>query len=226
MTDPDGVEELAQPGRRRSRRALRRDLALGAILLFAVVLVTRHGGGGGAGPTPTPTPTGSTTHSGSTTAAPVVAPSDPAVTGSLAVYPVPDRHAGDAARCPAGFACQVWHGMTVPAQDALQGAFPGARVVRARTERIYVANYGQALWTADVQARAGDEVLRLRLQPRSPDDGEQHGTTLFNGHAITHWESVLDQLRVVIDVIAPADRPASLSAIGRLARDTRLLTSW
>ena len=214
MTD-DGAEELAQPPPRVSARRLRLDLALGAAVLVGIVLLTRpHGNGTGGGSPPTPTAT--------------AAASTPPQTGTAgpAVYPAPYRHVRDVASCPDGSRCQRFAGLTLGTKAALEAAFPGVRVLRARTVRIYVTGYGTAVWTSDIRARAGDQLVHLQVQPGSPEDGVRHRTTLFGGHSITHWETALHQARVLIEVVAPADRPASLAAVGQLAHDARLLSPW
>jgi hypothetical protein len=215
VTD-DRAEELPQPQRRSAVRRLRLDLAFGGAVLVVIVLLTRHHGSSGSA-TPTPTPTSEVTSSST----PQALDDEP-----LGVYPVRNRHAGDVARCPAGFDCPVSHLASAGTRAALEAAFPGARVVTARTVRSVVTGYGQAVWTIEVRARVGASELRMRLQPLSPMDHAQHGTMLFGGHAITHWESMLSQLLVVIDVVAPADNPASLAAIEQLARDARLTSPW
>src|SRR3954451_5089322 len=212
VADDDGPEELIAPDRRSRVGRLRVDLAVGGLVLTVVLLLTRHSG-----------------HDGSRAPGPSAAPQSaahPFGTETLALYPVPNRRAGNAARCPAGFQCVSSSRATSAADAALRDAFPGARIVSAHTVRIFVQGYGQALWTAHVRARDGDQLLQLRLQPRSPNDGERHDSMLFDGRAITHWESVLLQLRVVIAVVAPADHPVSLGAVEQLARDPRLLSSW
>ncbi|MDT4917878.1 MAG: hypothetical protein QOH89_2578 [Pseudonocardiales bacterium] len=207
----NGVEELASPERRSTSRRLRLDIAVGGAGLIIVLLLTRHHGGGEPAAT-TATPTAST----SSTAR----PSD----DRLGVYPVPDRAAGNAARCPDGFDCLESRFASAGTRAALEAAFPGARITSARTVRTVVAGYGQSIWTVDLRAVTGDEVVTLRLQPRSPADVPRHGTGLFGGHAITHWEGFLSQLLVVIDVVAPADHPAPLAAIEQLAGDSRMLS--
>jgi hypothetical protein len=220
LTDERGAEELPQPESRSRRvRRLRRDLALGAAVLLVILLVAKNHGDsrtGGRTSTSASAPTAST----SMTAIPR------ALDERLPGHRVPNRNPRTVALCPKGFDCPVSHHITAGARAALEAAFPGARVVYARTVRAFVVNFGQAIWAADVRARIGDELLRLRLQPVSRTDHARHGTTLFGGHAITHWESLLSHLLVVIDVVAPADRPASLTAIDRLAHDTRLTSPW
>ena len=215
MTD-EGTEELAAPQRRATAFRLRRDLILGAAVLLIFVLATRnHSGPVDAGPTAAPT----------TTAASSLVPQS-AGTAALAIYPVPDRHAGNFAHCPLHLECQHLAGTTLGIRAALQAAFPGARVVQAQTTRIYVKGYGTALWRSNVQAMVGDQLLRLRLQPRSPDDGQLHSSSRFGGHATTHWEGVQNQLRVVIDVVSPVGGAGPLAAIEQLARDARLTSPW
>jgi hypothetical protein len=211
----DGAEELAQPERRTTARRLRLELVVGAAVLLGILLVTRHHHGStvDAGPTSGPTATSSRVPASVGTAA-------------LAIYPVPDRHAGDVAHCPLHLECQRVSAPTLGIREALQDAFPGARVEHAQTTRIDVKGYGTALWTSNLQARVGDELVRLRVQPRSPDDKQVHGSSLFGGHAITHWESVQNQVRVVIDVVSPADSATPLTAIEQLARDARLTSPW
>ena len=209
MTD-GGTEDLAAPERRATAFRLRRDLTLGAAVLFIFVLATRHHGGhDGAGPTSGPT---------TTTASSAVPQS--AGTAAPASYPAPARH------CPLHLECQRLAATTLGIRDALQAAFPGARVVHAQTTRIAAKGYGTALWTSNVQAMVGDELVRLRVQPRRPDDKHLHGLSVSGGHAITHWASVQRQIRVVIDVVAPADSTTPLAAIEQLARDARLGSPW
>lgn len=216
MTDDGGPEELPQQPQR--ARTLRWNLALAAAVLIVIALLTKHGRDvGTADSTVGPTPTSPTS------------PSDVPHgldDEGLAVFPVPDRHAGTVARCPAGFDCPVSHRISAGTRAALYSAFPGVHVVRARTVRTVVVGYGQAIWTQDVRARVGDQLIRLRLQPASPTDHASHSSTLFGGHAITHWESILSQLVVLIDVVAPADSPAPLAAIEQLAHDGRLTSPW
>jgi hypothetical protein len=196
---------------------MRLDIALGGAVLLVLLLVGRHLGSSGtakstnSSPPSVPTAT-STSHS--------LGPQQ------VAVFPVPDRRAGNAAHCPDGFACPVSRGVTAGTRAALDAAFPGARVISARTVRTVVAGYGQSVWTMDVRARADGTEIRLRVQPLSPEDKPQHGTTLFNGHALTHWESALSQMLVVIDVIGPADVPPPLAAMDQLAHDARMLSPW
>jgi hypothetical protein len=204
----DGAEVLAQPQRRGPLLGLA--IVLGAAILLVTIVVTRN-------------------HPGSTEAAPTSTPatrtrSPQPLDQPLPVYPVPNRRAGDVARCPDGFDCPVSRGATAGTRAALEAAFPGARVLAARTVRAVVQGYGQTVWAMDVRARVGAAELRMRVQPLSPADRPEHRTTLFNGHALTHWQSTLSQVLVLIDVVAPADSPASLSAIEQLARDARLVS--
>jgi hypothetical protein len=211
-TSDEGAEELARPGRRASVRRLRLDIAVAAAVLIGVVLLTRHYGNSGPA-APAPTPSAST--------------APPVGTSSAVSAPNPfSNHAGRVARCPEGLRCERFAGATLGMHAALAAAFPSFRVLHARTMRIDVPGYGTALWRSDVQARAGDEIVRLRVQLRGPDDGERHGTKVLGARSITHWEGVLRQLRVVIDVVAPANGPAPLAAVEQLARDARLASPW
>lgn len=214
-TGDDGVEELAQSPARAGLRRLRLDIAVGALVLFGVLLLVRMRDGG-VEPSATSTPAPQSSSTGINTAADERPP----------IYPVPNRHQGNLAPCPSGFVCPVSTTVSAGIQNALRAAFPNVEILDARVVRSVVNGYGQAIWSADVRARAGEQQITVRLQPLSPTDPEQHGVTLFNGHAITHWEGVLSQLRVVINVVAPADQPASLETVGQLAHDTQMLSAW
>jgi hypothetical protein len=222
-TGDESVEELAQPDRRSVVRRLRLDLALGgAVLIIVLLLMKRSWHSDNDGWTPTPSPSIPT--STATTRVPEVPPIVPSV--SLAVFPADSRRAGNVARCPAGFTCPVSNIASAGVRAALESAYPGARILSARTVRAIVDGYGQTIWTVDVRARAGAELIQLRIQPVSPEDDEQYTRSLFGGHSITHWESLLSQVLVVIDVVTPADEPASLAAVEQLARDSRMLSPW
>jgi hypothetical protein len=213
----DGVEELAQPDAAKLRR-LRLDLGIGALVLFAVLLVVKWKGGGDD-PTGSAATTTRAPSSSSSVATPRSAEPPP-------VFPVDTRAEGNRARCPRGFQCPVSPVASAGIQRALEAAFPDVRIVAARTVRSVVTGYGQAIWAADVRARAGDHRITLRLQPLSPQDAEKHSTIVFGGHSITRWEGILSQLLVVIDVVSPADHPASLTAVEQLARDGQMLSPW
>jgi hypothetical protein len=219
MTD-GGAEELAQPDRRPLVRRLRLDLALGAAVLLVILLVTRHHHGSGA---PASTPAPSTTP---TATVPGSAVPHSLGTGTLAVYPVPNQHAGAFEDCPDGLPCEHFADVPLGIREALAAAFPAVRVLHAHTTRIDVKGYGTALWRSAVRARAGDELIRLRVQPRSPGDRQRQGTEVSAGRVITHWASVQNQLRVLIDVVAPAAAPPVLPAVEQLARDARLSSPW
>jgi hypothetical protein len=212
----NGVEELAQPGLRSGSRRLRLDIAVGAVVLFGILVVVRLQG------SDDPAQPAVRSGTGSNSSSPVASAS----AERPPVFPVDTRREGNLAKCPDGFECPVSKVASAGIQRALEAAFPGVVIVSARTVRSVVEGYGQAIWTADVLARAGEQQIQLRLQPLSPTDPEQNSVSLFNGHSITHWEGVLSQLRVVIDVVAPADRPASLAAVEQLAHDAQMLSPW
>jgi hypothetical protein len=220
MTD-DGAEELSKPQRRSAISRLRKELALGAAVLFVILLVTRqHGNDGAAGPSPSPSLAPTPPRTTSTSPAP-----QSLDTGTLAVYPVPNQHVGNFERCPQELPCEHFADVTLGIRAALHDAFPGVHVLRARTTRIDVKGYGTALWSSTVRARADADLIRLRVRPRSPADRQVTDSARSGGHEITHWESVQNQLRVVIDVVGPAG-PAPLTAIEQLARDARLVSPW
>jgi hypothetical protein len=212
----DRVEELDELGARSGSRRLRVDIAIGALVLFGILVVVRLRGGDDPATPATRAGTGSNSSS----------PVARASAERPPVFPVATRQEGNLAKCPAGFECPVAKVASAGIKRALEAAFPGALIVSARTVRTVVQGYGQAIWAADVLARAGEQQIQLRLQPLSPADPEQHSVSLFNGHSITHWEGVLSQLRVVVDVVAPADRPASLAAVEQLAHDAQMLSPW
>jgi hypothetical protein len=216
-TGDGGVEELAQPAPRAGVQRLRLDIAVGAAVLFGVLLIVRAQGGGDD-------PVGSA--SSTPAAQPSSSSASSVHAGRAPLFPVQSRQEGNRARCPSGFECPVSPVASAGIQRALKAAFPDAQVVSARVVRSVVEGYGQTIWSADVVARSGGQEIRLRLQPLSPEDHERHSTMLIGGHSITRWEGVLSQLRVVVDVVAPADEPASLAAVEQLAHDAQMLSPW
>jgi hypothetical protein len=217
---PSLDEELPQPRRRTKRaRMLRLDLGVAAVLLAGVAIIA--GRATHDGHAPALATSGSPVASGSQ-----VASGTPVTTTSGTWVPLAVPRSGnleELARCPQGSECITAPIAPIPVSDALQAAFPGARITFARTVRLYVRNFGQALWSLRVDAQVGDAQVQLRLRGSTPVDKRREDRLLFGGHSITRFEDALIQYHVQVEVIAPPDQPAAFETLRQLAGDVRLL---
>jgi hypothetical protein len=207
--EPGEDEELPQPhqhGKPPGARRLRLDLGLAALLLGAAALIgtaiSQHGQSGN----PSTSPSGSASVS-RTTATPERAVATDFVT----------LHAGTTTTR-----------ISDAARDALQDAFPGARIIAARTVRVHGRNNGGALSALNVTARQGDKRIALALRGAlrtdvSRDVGARTGRAFSGGHRITSYEAPLAQYDVVVQVVSPRSKHQDVAPLARLASDTRLL---
>jgi hypothetical protein len=200
-------------------RRLRRDLGVGAVGLLAAALVgsaiARHGGPGtGASPA-----TSSHPHELA------------AATGFLTLLPTAAHYlpesAVDAVACPSRSDCIARHDVSQPVRDAVADAFPGAVVFSAEAVHMRVPNFGEANWSLQLRARTGaiEIVLRMRGLAK-PDRSHGYRRVLFNGTAITRYESVLGPYYVFVEVIGPATQHQSVEQLAGLAKDIRLFEPW
>jgi hypothetical protein len=154
-------------------------------------------------------------------------------TDFVTVTPGPDgawlpRAQGPPIHCPKDTECITTNTIPDPVREAVQDAFPGARVTAARMVRLYVRNYGDALTGLDVEARRGGEHIALHLRGAARTDigrgaGHETGSVLFGGHRIVTYETTLVQYDVLVQVVAPAASHVDVAPLAQLAGDVRLL---
>lgn len=214
----DQDEELPQPRRRLEARRLRLELGLAAVLLLVVAVLARsltHRGSG----TPAATTSAAPSHRVTVQTFP---------TDFVTLTPIKGgwlpRSAAQALRCPVR--CVTIADVSGPVRDAIADAFPGAQVTSARTVRLVVRNFGNANWSLQVRARAGDRLVLLQARGAANGDSGGYQQMIFDGHLISRYAVTLMEYHVLVQVISPADDPPSRAALQQLAGDARLLSTW
>jgi hypothetical protein len=215
----DEEEELP----RQSRRRLRTDLAVGAVILVVVLVVGRalagHGGGPDAAPTRSVAPS-----TGATSAVPVVpppVPSEVAIThanGAVELRPaLPPRTSQNPAACPIE-SCETEDAVPTGVLDAIDAVFPHGETLFKITVHLPAAPWHGALWFRQVNLLVNGKQLLVRISAPGPSDDLASGTT---SDGLVYYRAAFGQYVVALQVDPGAG--GTLEKLRALAHDERLL---
>lgn len=146
----------------------------------------------------------------------------PGGSGVVAI-PGPPVRPDDPAACLPGVSCISSDSVPADVLAAIRAAFPGARPLSAGTVLTHFDGPGSKLWFRQVNARAGNLDILVRVQqPRSND--RPHGESTDHGDgAIAYLETHEQGLTVQVQVDAPSGHVTALAKLRALAADRRLL---